>query len=73
MVAVETTQVTHFVRKQADNLNLWHLRFGHLEKNDLKLLAQRNLVNDLSLKVEAKATLTHYSKITWLNISTKSS
>jgi hypothetical protein len=56
MVEMETTQVTYFVSKQADNLNSWHLQFGHLETNDLKLLAQRNLVNDLSLKVEAKVT-----------------
>jgi hypothetical protein len=54
MATVETTQVAHFVGKQTNNMNLWHLRFGHLRANDLKLLAQRNLVHGLSLEVEAK-------------------
>jgi hypothetical protein len=51
---VEITQVAHFAGKQVDNMNLWHLRFGHLGADDLKLLAQRNLVDGLFLEVEAK-------------------
>jgi hypothetical protein len=51
---VETTQVAHFAGKQVDSMNLWHQWFGHLGANDLKLLAQRNLVDGLSLEVEAK-------------------
>jgi hypothetical protein len=35
-------------------MNLWHLRFGHLGVEDLKLLAQRNVVDVLSLEIESK-------------------
>ncbi len=35
-------------------MNLWHLQFGHLIVDDLKLLTQRNLVDGLYLEVEAK-------------------
>ncbi len=55
---METTQVAHFVGKQVNNMNLWHLWFGHLGVEDLKLLAQRNLVDGLSL--EAKSKLSFY-------------
>jgi len=54
MTIVETTQVAHFAGKQANNMNLWHLQFGHLGVDDLKLLAQRNLVDGLYLEAEAK-------------------
>ncbi len=50
IIVVETTQVAHFAGKQVNNMNLWHLRFGHLGVEDLKLLAQKNLVDGLSLE-----------------------
>ncbi len=42
--AVETTQLTHFARKQINNMNLWLLRFGHLGVEDLNSLHKRILL-----------------------------